>query len=42
MGKLGSREMMVGADVDLILIYDHDENAKESYGNKSLASLHLL
>jgi [glutamine synthetase] adenylyltransferase / [glutamine synthetase]-adenylyl-L-tyrosine phosphorylase len=37
MGKLGSRELTAGSDIDLILLYDHDENAEESDGAKPLA-----
>lgn len=40
MGKLGSRELTAGSDVDLILFYDHDANAEESDGAKPLASSH--
>ena len=40
MGKLGSRELTAGSDVDLILLYDHDENADESDGKKGLAPSH--
>ncbi|TAN02511.1 MAG: bifunctional [glutamine synthetase] adenylyltransferase/[glutamine synthetase]-adenylyl-L-tyrosine phosphorylase, partial [Rhizobiaceae bacterium] len=36
MGKLGSRELTAGSDVDLILLYDHDEDAGESDGEKPL------
>ncbi len=36
MGKLGSRELTAGSDVDLILLYDHDEAAEESDGEKPL------
>jgi glutamate-ammonia-ligase adenylyltransferase len=36
MGKLGSRELTAGSDVDLILIYDHDEDAEASDGDKPL------
>ncbi len=36
MGKLGSRELTAGSDVDLILIYDHDETAEWSDGDKPL------
>lgn len=36
MGKLGSRELTAGSDVDLILLYDHDEAAEESDGDKPL------
>ncbi|MBJ6132005.1 bifunctional [glutamine synthetase] adenylyltransferase/[glutamine synthetase]-adenylyl-L-tyrosine phosphorylase [Ochrobactrum sp. Q0168] len=37
MGKLGSRELTAGSDVDLILLYDHDTDADESDGEKPLA-----
>ena len=37
MGKLGSRELTAGSDVDLILLYDHDEETDESDGEKPLA-----
>jgi glutamate-ammonia-ligase adenylyltransferase len=40
MGKLGSRELTAGSDVDLILLYDHDEGAEESDGDKPLAPSH--
>ncbi|ESZ47800.1 bifunctional [glutamine synthetase] adenylyltransferase/[glutamine synthetase]-adenylyl-L-tyrosine phosphorylase [Mesorhizobium sp. RSR565B] len=40
MGKLGSRELTAGSDVDLILLYDHDANADESDGDKPLAPSH--
>lgn len=40
MGKLGSRELTAGSDVDLILLYDHDEQAEESDGDKPLAPSH--
>lgn len=36
MGKLGSFELTAGSDVDLILLYDHDEGAGESLGPKPL------
>jgi glutamate-ammonia-ligase adenylyltransferase len=36
MGKLGSRELTAGSDVDLILLYDHDAEAEESDGEKPL------
>lgn len=36
MGKLGSREMTAGSDLDLILLYDTDDNASESDGEKPL------
>lgn len=37
MGKLGSRELTAGSDVDLILLYDHDRETDESDGEKPLA-----
>ena len=37
MGKLGSREMLPGSDLDLVLIYDHADDAAESDGPKPLA-----
>ncbi|ESX05127.1 glutamine-synthetase adenylyltransferase [Mesorhizobium sp. LSJC265A00] len=40
MGKLGSRELTAGSDVDLILLYDHDADADESEGDKPLAPSH--
>ncbi|RWB54017.1 bifunctional [glutamine synthetase] adenylyltransferase/[glutamine synthetase]-adenylyl-L-tyrosine phosphorylase [Mesorhizobium sp.] len=40
MGKLGSRELTAGSDVDLILLYDHDADAEESDGKKPLAPSH--
>jgi glutamate-ammonia-ligase adenylyltransferase len=36
MGKLGSRELTAGSDVDLILLYDHEPDADESDGEKPL------
>ncbi|YBV98097.1 bifunctional [glutamine synthetase] adenylyltransferase/[glutamine synthetase]-adenylyl-L-tyrosine phosphorylase [Phyllobacteriaceae bacterium JZ32] len=38
MGKLGSRELTAGSDIDLILLYDHDEDAEQSDGEKPLPS----
>lgn len=38
MGKLGSRELTAGSDIDLILLYDHAETAEESDGAKPLPS----
>jgi glutamate-ammonia-ligase adenylyltransferase len=32
LGKAGSREMMTGSDLDLMLIYDHPEDVTESHG----------
>lgn len=40
MGKLGSRELTAGSDVDLILLYNHDAEAIESDGKKPLAPSH--
>ena len=37
MGKLGGREMTAGSDLDLMLLYDHDRDAKWSDGPKPLA-----
>jgi glutamate-ammonia-ligase adenylyltransferase len=37
MGKLGSRELTAGSDVDMILLYRHDPAAEESDGAKPLA-----
>lgn len=36
MGKLGSFELTAGSDVDLILLYEHDDAAGESDGAKPL------
>jgi glutamate-ammonia-ligase adenylyltransferase len=36
MGKLGSYELTAGSDVDLILLYEHDDGAVESDGAKPL------
>ncbi|MGG7518535.1 bifunctional [glutamine synthetase] adenylyltransferase/[glutamine synthetase]-adenylyl-L-tyrosine phosphorylase [Allorhizobium undicola] len=36
MGKLGSRELTAGSDVDLIVLYEHDDESGESDGAKSL------
>jgi glutamate-ammonia-ligase adenylyltransferase len=36
MGKLGSREMTAGSDVDIILLYDYDSDAHQSDGPKPL------
>ncbi|WP_274424840.1 bifunctional [glutamine synthetase] adenylyltransferase/[glutamine synthetase]-adenylyl-L-tyrosine phosphorylase [Chelativorans sp. YIM 93263] len=40
MGKLGSRELTAGSDVDLILLYDHAPDAEESDGRRALAPSH--
>ncbi len=37
LGKLGSRELTAGSDIDLILLYDHPDDADESDGEKPLA-----
>ncbi len=37
MGKLGGREMTASSDLDLMLLYDHDPDAKWSDGKKPLA-----
>jgi len=42
MGKLGSRELTAGSDVDLILLYDHHADAEESDGDKPLAPSHYF
>jgi glutamate-ammonia-ligase adenylyltransferase len=42
MGKLGSRELTAGSDVDLILLYDHDADAEESDGARPLAPSHYF
>lgn len=36
MGKLGSRELTAGSDIDLILLYDHDVQEEMSDGEKPL------
>jgi glutamate-ammonia-ligase adenylyltransferase len=36
-GRLGSREMTAGSDLDLIVVYDHDPEATASDGNRRLA-----
>ncbi|MCB5202845.1 bifunctional [glutamine synthetase] adenylyltransferase/[glutamine synthetase]-adenylyl-L-tyrosine phosphorylase [Neorhizobium sp. T786] len=38
MGKLGSFELTAASDVDLILLYDHDDDAFESDGEKPIDS----
>jgi glutamate-ammonia-ligase adenylyltransferase len=38
MGRLGSRDLTAGSDLDLILLYDHDEAADCSNGDKPLAA----
>ncbi|MFT4183660.1 MAG: bifunctional [glutamine synthetase] adenylyltransferase/[glutamine synthetase]-adenylyl-L-tyrosine phosphorylase [Rhizobium sp.] len=36
MGKLGSFELTAGSDIDIILLYDYDDTAGESSGEKPL------
>jgi glutamate-ammonia-ligase adenylyltransferase len=36
LGKAGSREMMCGSDLDLMLIYDHPQDVAESKGGRAL------
>ncbi len=36
LGKAGSREMMAGSDLDLMLVYDHPEQVSESRGARRL------
>ncbi|MEQ8479994.1 MAG: bifunctional [glutamine synthetase] adenylyltransferase/[glutamine synthetase]-adenylyl-L-tyrosine phosphorylase [Hoeflea sp.] len=36
MGKLGSRELTAGSDVDIILLYDHEADGDESDGARPL------
>ncbi|MFT4097460.1 MAG: bifunctional [glutamine synthetase] adenylyltransferase/[glutamine synthetase]-adenylyl-L-tyrosine phosphorylase [Rhodoblastus sp.] len=36
MGKLGSREMTATSDLDLVIVYDFDEDKPESNGRRSL------
>ncbi len=38
MGRLGSRELTAGSDLDLILLYDHAADAEYSDGEKPLAA----
>ncbi|MET3779177.1 glutamate-ammonia-ligase adenylyltransferase [Rhizobium alvei] len=38
LGKLGSRELTAGSDIDLILLYDYDDAAAESVGPKPIDS----
>jgi glutamate-ammonia-ligase adenylyltransferase len=37
MGKLGGREMTAGSDLDLVLIFDHDEDAEVSDGKRPIS-----
>lgn len=36
LGRLGSRELTAGSDLDLVVIYDFDENRRESTGPRKL------
>ena len=38
MGRLGSRELTATSDLDLIFLYDHDEDSEQSDGEKPLAT----
>jgi glutamate-ammonia-ligase adenylyltransferase len=38
LGKLGSAELTAGSDIDLILLYDYDDEATESLGPKPIDS----
>ncbi len=38
LGKLGAREMTFGSDLDLIIVYDHAEEAEASDGAKPLSA----
>ncbi|HUO00118.1 MAG TPA: bifunctional [glutamine synthetase] adenylyltransferase/[glutamine synthetase]-adenylyl-L-tyrosine phosphorylase [Bradyrhizobium sp.] len=42
MGKLGSREMTATSDLDLILLYDFDDEQPDSDGAKSLHGAHYF
>ena len=42
MGKLGSRELTAGSDVDLIVLFDHPTDAEESDGARPLAPSHYF
>ncbi len=42
MGKLGSREMSAGSDLDLLFIYDHVDDAEASDGDRPLAPAHYF
>jgi glutamate-ammonia-ligase adenylyltransferase len=47
LGKLGSREMMIGSDIDLVFLYDSDAGeaeltAMQSDGPKPLAPIHYF
>jgi glutamate-ammonia-ligase adenylyltransferase len=36
LGRLGSRELTAGSDLDLVVVYDFEEHARESTGTRSL------
>lgn len=38
MGRLGSHEMNAASDLDLILLYDHDDDADESDGDRAISA----
>ncbi|MYZ48875.1 bifunctional [glutamine synthetase] adenylyltransferase/[glutamine synthetase]-adenylyl-L-tyrosine phosphorylase [Propylenella binzhouense] len=40
LGRLGSREMTAGSDLDLIVVYDHDPEAGPSDGPRPLVASH--
>ncbi|MEC9342341.1 MAG: bifunctional [glutamine synthetase] adenylyltransferase/[glutamine synthetase]-adenylyl-L-tyrosine phosphorylase [Pseudomonadota bacterium] len=42
MGRLGSRELTAGSDLDLILLYEHAPEADYSDGEKPLAASHYF
>jgi glutamate-ammonia-ligase adenylyltransferase len=42
MGKMGSREMTAGSDLDLMLVYDNPLKAESSNGAKPLAASHYF
>lgn len=37
LGKLGSRELLFGSDLDLVFMYDHPDSVDHSDGNKQLS-----
>ncbi|HMK79207.1 MAG TPA: bifunctional [glutamine synthetase] adenylyltransferase/[glutamine synthetase]-adenylyl-L-tyrosine phosphorylase, partial [Xanthobacteraceae bacterium] len=42
LGKLGGREMTAASDLDLIIVYDFDENAPQSDGARPLYGAHYF
>ncbi len=42
MGKLGSRELTAGSDVDLILLYDHDARCGGVRRREGLVPLRII